>query len=252
MAEDRDIVFVPDSAHMPDWPAPQGKISFNELFNFYSTGVSQKVDEGEPPLTLGFVENREGFSRRINDFGYVRQDFNLKKAGTLEHTVPNEYCQFIPLLTQIAAYEAEHNPYFSHVEGNVTVRQSNVKRGDCQISQDWHPDAGKPSENVFTHAHVYLVSDVLPTLCQKVRIPFARAALSRASSAKNPDLIYTPESYEIDLLSDLTYHKPQKAGRSCFRTFVRVIYYGVHKDSLAEFGMPPGLGEALREQGLKP
>lgn len=237
---------------MPDWPAPGGKISYNEIFNFYSAETGEKNDMGEPPLPLGFVPDPEAFSAPLNSSVYVNTDFTLKERGTIEHRLPAAYAQFLPLLEQIAAYEAEHNPYFLHSSCVMTIRQTGVRKGRMQVDQDWHTDAAHPSPHVFTHSHIYVASDKAPTLCQKVAVPFAQAALSNATLAKNPDLVYEPQPYEVDLLSDYTNHRPQKAKEGCIRTFLRVTYYGIDRAVIDQHGMPPGLGNALQEQGLKP
>lgn len=209
------IYFTPDPKLAANTPDPSD-LSFHGQFS------KTKIKRGEPGLVIGEVFNKAAFSEyRLPIY---RAGDVIKKRGEMIHTLDDEYGQFAEAIKKIAAYEAKHNKAMKYMEGRMTIRQGWVCVGQQQDSLPWHTDLGRNGRNKRAGMdHVYLVSDVLPTLFQEKAVPGIVKKLQEIHEAKK-GLVRQAKPYEINAMTNYCWHSSVPAEKAGYRTFIRVVY----------------------------
>lgn len=218
------IYFTPDPKLVVNAPDPSD-LSFHGQFS------EAKIKRGEPSLAIGEVFNKAAFSEyRLPTY---RAGDVIKKRGEMTHKLDDEYGQFAEAIKKIAAYEAKHNKIMmKYMEGRLTIRQGWVSAGQQQDSLPWHTDFESSQRNKKAGAdHVYLVSDVLPTLFQEKPVPGIVKKLQNIHEAKK-GLVRQAKPYEINAMTDYCWHSSVPAKKAGYRTFIRVIYKSPDKEFL--------------------
>lgn len=218
---------LPDPAWAEGTIAPAG-ISYDCVSNV------RKLTAGEGAVQIATLDDTQNFSRYRYRINRLQDEF--KKPGTLVHTIPTEYAQFAEALQKIASFEARHSPLFLWKRGYLTIRQNQMQPGQNQVSLGWHTDR----QNRVGHAthpmldHIYVVSDLCPTLVQDrpLRDAFNQLNADEITKAKN-GLSRQADPYAILLMNNYCYHASPPVDRAGIRTFIRVMYESPDIEDLA-------------------
>lgn len=209
---------IPDAAWAEGTVAPAG-ISYDRVSN------ARKLTPGEGAVQIARLDNPQNFSRYRYRVNRLQDEF--KKPGELMHAIPTKYAQFAEALQKIAAYEARHSPLFLWKRGYLTIRQSPIQAGQNQVSLGWHTDrqnrVGYASHPLLDH--IYVVSDLCPTLVQDrpLRDAFNQLNVDEITGAE-AGLSRQADPYAILLMNNYCYHASPIVDRSGTRTFLRVMY----------------------------
>ncbi|MGZ9097791.1 MAG: hypothetical protein ACXW30_05800 [Micavibrio sp.] len=209
---------IPDTAWAEGTIAPAG-ISYDRVSH------ARKLTPGEGAVQIARLDDPQNFSRYRYRVNRLQDEF--KKPGKLVHTIPTEYAQFAEALQKIAAYEARHSPLFLWKRGYLTIRQNEMRPGQNQVSLGWHTDRsdriGRAQYPLLDH--IYVVSDLCPTLVQDrpLRDAFNQLNADKVTGAKS-GLSRQADPYAILLMNNYCYHASPIVDRSGTRTFLRVMY----------------------------
>jgi len=265
LAEKDAITFDYRDLECPGWPAPAG-VTFAEVFNMADLRQNRKRREehGEPAFPVGFIKDREEFSRFIDIKDKLGDGALIKSPGSYEYEISKRFQQFVPAIRDIVAYDARYNPF--HVFNGVAlnVRQSVVEKGSTQTKivnekgeeslEKWHRD---PTfhDGSLTASHTYVVTDKTPTFYQSRSLERAETVLSCPAFYKE-EFARASKPYEINLMSCYCFHLAGTAEETHRRTFFRLIFSGLmvvddrghYKYMTRNEDFPPILTDAMKER----
>jgi hypothetical protein len=207
--------------------APEG-ITYERVSNV------RRLIAGESAVAVARLDDPQKFSSFRYRINRLQDEF--KKPGELVHTIPTEYAQFAEALQKIASYEAKHSQLFLFKRGYLTIRQSEMQPGQNQVSLGWHTDrqnrVGYASHPLLDH--IYVVSDLCPTLVQDrpLRDAFNQLNADEITGAE-AGLSRQADPYAILLMNNYCYHASPIVDRSGTRTFLRVMYESPSVEDLA-------------------
>lgn len=216
MADDVLIHIKPNIVLSADMPPPES-VDYYEMYLH-----DRKTDRGDGYQIIGTLKEKNQFSSMIRDHVYFESE-KVKEWDCNDIVLPMHLRQFSEAISLIFSYEARHDPWARFRSAALTIRQTNLSEGDRQDTLDWHSDGNPFKKDPFTCDHIYMISDVSPTLAQ---VRPLKDAFNRLSGITEPreGLTARAEPYQIVLMTDKTYHRSLGVNVAGRRTFLRMNF----------------------------